>query len=182
MPSSTTFLAVIEVTPDDRVLCSAEGCGHSVYKRVHLVRVDGRTRVYGADCFSRLFGHTDIGRSHPRYGSSQGRALTPEERNLLKSNTEQLIDAFESEHQDELACADASQPAVERCAIDVHNSGTNQRPLFGERHASAGTRSAAEAVARERLAKRYPGVNINLPGYIGLVSMEIEAVVREMVA
>lgn len=180
--SATTFLAVVEIAQEDRVRCSAVGCGHSVYKRVHLVRIDGQTRVYGADCFSRLFGHTAIGRSNPRYGGLDGRALTAEERELLKSNTERLIDMFEREHQAELAHADARRSEAAEPTSDFQNSRRPQGSLFGEAANSVISRSAAEAVARERLGRRYPSVNLDVPGFKWLVLSEIETVIRENVA
>lgn len=52
------LLAVVEVDKADRVVCQAAGCGHGVYRRIHLVRHgDGSLEVYGSDCFGRLFGH-----------------------------------------------------------------------------------------------------------------------------
>jgi hypothetical protein len=145
-----------------------------------LVRVDGRTRVYGADCFSRLFGHTDVGRSHPSYGGLHGRALTPEERKLLALNTERLIEKFEREHREELARAEARRSAAAELDTKLQRARTPQGSLFGLAPASAArSRSEAEAIARRRLAERYPGVNLDLPGFKGLVQLEIERIVRE---
>lgn len=178
MPTAT-LLAVVEVAPDERVRCSAESCGHSVYKRVHLVRVDGRTRVYGADCFARLFGQTEVGRSHPSYGGLQGRALTPEERELLELNTERLIEKFEREHQEELARAESRRSAAAKLDAERRSNYAPQGSLFGQAAPSAMSQSEAEAIARKRLAERHPGVNLDLPGFKGLVFLEIERVLRE---
>ncbi len=178
MPA-TMLLAVVEVARQDRVRCSADGCGHSVYKRVHLVRVDGHTRVYGSDCFSRLFGHTDVGRSNPSYGSLHGRALTPEERELLESNTERLIEKFEREHQEELARAEARQLATPAPRPEPPPDQAPQGTLFAETPTSTIPRAGAEVMARKRLAERHPGVNLDLPGFKGLLRLEIERVIRE---
>lgn len=52
---SPELFAIVEVDQADRVVCQAPGCGHSVYKRIHVVRQYGQTSVYGSDCFARLF-------------------------------------------------------------------------------------------------------------------------------
>lgn len=93
---SPELLAIVEVDQADRVVCQAPGCGHSVCKRIHVVRQYGHASVYGSDCFARLF--ADIVRTgHPRYGTSDARLLTAEEQALLAQNTERLLAQFETE-------------------------------------------------------------------------------------
>jgi hypothetical protein len=99
--SAADLLAVVEVSYDARIICQAPGCGHSVYKRIHLVSQGGALQVLGSDCFSRLFGGGV--RQRPQYGGSAGRVLTPEERGLLLDNTAQLIEQFKAEHDAILA-------------------------------------------------------------------------------
>lgn len=53
---SAYLLDVVEVDRDRRVRCQAEGCGHSVYARIHLVLVDGQFQVLGGNCLQRLYG------------------------------------------------------------------------------------------------------------------------------
>jgi hypothetical protein len=92
------LLAVVEVDKAERVVCQAEGCGHGVFRRIHIVRhADGSLGVYGSDCFGKLFGQ--LANKAPQYGSGEGRELTAEERLMLAENTERLIAQFESEHQ-----------------------------------------------------------------------------------
>lgn len=68
-----TLLAVVEVDKANRVICQAEGCGHGVYRRIHVVRHDdGTVGVYGSGCFGRLFGHLED--KPPRYGTERSRA------------------------------------------------------------------------------------------------------------
>lgn len=98
--SAAELLAVVEVAYAARIVCQAPGCGHSVYKRIHVVSQGGALQVLGSDCFSRLFGGGV--RQRPQFGGSAGRVLTPEERNLLLNNTAQLIEQFKAEHEVEL--------------------------------------------------------------------------------
>ena len=54
------LLQLVEVDPEDKVLCCAPGCGHSVYKKVHIVRDDGKIIVLGQTCFHRLYSDKQI--------------------------------------------------------------------------------------------------------------------------
>jgi hypothetical protein len=95
---NTELLAIVEVDKTDCVTCQAEGCGHGVYKRIHVVRHHGKVSVYSSDCFDRLFGSL-LPDAKPRYGGGDGRQLTADERLLLVENTERLLAQFEAEHQ-----------------------------------------------------------------------------------
>lgn len=95
--NKVSLLAIVEVEKTDRVICRAPGCGHSVYKRIHVIRLDGKVTVYGSECFKRLRGYDAS--EQPHYGTSTGRKLTHEERQLLIENTEKLITQFEAELQ-----------------------------------------------------------------------------------
>jgi hypothetical protein len=88
------LLAIYEVEWEHRIRCQAPGCVRSVHKRVHVVREAGRLMVIGSTCSSRLFGF-GTGRDSPRYGSVAGQRLTDEERQLLISNTEELMARLE---------------------------------------------------------------------------------------
>ena len=175
--TAPVLLAVVEVPHDERVRCAAEGCGHSVYRRVHLVRADGSTRVYGSDCFSRLFGSTPTAQAAPSYTGSAGRPLTPEERDLLSHNTERLIEQFEREHQAAIAEAERRRlsrippPPASMPMPVVQRRPQRQAPTSAE-HADA------EAEARRTLGKRFPGVNFDLPGFKGLLAMEVDRILR----
>ena len=187
--TSPVLLAVVEVPHADRVRCAADGCGHSVFRRVHLVRTGDSTKVYGSDCFTRLFGSTPTGQSAPRYGTGTGRSLTPEERALLIENTERLIEQFEQEHQAEIAEAERRRELMaSRQAQQVPVQAPQQRhahqlaaraaPIV----ATATQRAEAEAQARKTLGERFPGVNLDLPGFKGLVSMEVDKILRQNAA
>jgi len=175
---SPSLLAVVEVPYADRVRCSAQGCGHSVYRRVHLVREASVTRVYGSDCFSRHFGSTHLARSSPHYSSVAGRALTPEERQLLINNTERLIELFEAERLAAIAKVESRRvpPPPERPLV------TLTVPVQQKLEPSREQRGAAEIEARRNLAEKFPGVDLSLPGFKGLLRLEIEKVLRKNAA
>ncbi len=56
MEQQAELLLVIEIPESKKILCQADGCGHSVYRRVHVVRESGKYFVYGEDCARKIFG------------------------------------------------------------------------------------------------------------------------------
>ena len=173
--TAAQLLAVVEVPRDDRVRCQAAGCNHPVFRRIHVVHADAVVRVYGSECFKKLFSGLPIASSTPRYTSSEGRHLSEEERQLLIENTERLIEQFESAYQEELArqAAHATpRPPSARAAVATPPAST---PSAVDRSAA---RIAAEMQAKERVRSKY-GVNPELPGWRGLVLTEMERLLRE---
>jgi len=172
--SAAQLLAVVEVPHDDRVRCQAAGCNHSVFRRIHVVRENSVVRVYGSECFKKLFVGLPVASSMPRYTSSEGRRLTEDERQLLIENTERLVQQFESEYQAELA-----RKAV-LVAVPSTPTQTTPSPLPPQPPTvvSAAARQAAEAHAKQIVRSKYD-VNPELPGWHGLVLMEIERLLRE---
>ena len=104
--------AVVEVEHEDRVQCQCNGCGHVVFKRVHLmVWEDGRIECWGSDCFKREHAGSKNFDGVPSNGGS-GRKLTPEERAMLTNNREQLVAQFRAERkriEDERVAPKATQ-------------------------------------------------------------------------
>lgn len=96
-PPGAYLLAVVEVDPDARILCQAEGCGHSVFKRIHVVLEGTEFKVFGSQCYQRLFGHLGKAAMTPQYGSSEGRRLTADEQLTLAENTARFIELLENE-------------------------------------------------------------------------------------
>ena len=106
---STSLFTIVEVHPSQRIRCQAPGCHKSVYKRIHVIRDGDQVVAVGSDCWARLYAHTTLGASTLRVGSSEGRLLTPEEREMLASNTK----AFVARMEQEAAAADDQRAA--RC-------------------------------------------------------------------
>jgi hypothetical protein len=165
------LLAVVGVDKEARVVCQAPGCGHGVYRRIHVVRHDdGRLGVYGSDCFERLFGH--LLRQAPRYGSGEGRDLTAEERLMLAENTERLISSFEAEHEvllEQARLRQEQQAKVERAAAErverLRAEAEKRRPPSPAEIASV--EREAKAIVRQKY-----DVDPDAPGWRGLVLAE----------
>jgi hypothetical protein len=164
---SSELLAIVEVDRVDRVACQAAGCGHSVYRRIHVVRHDGTLGVYGSDCFARLF--SGLVNHEPRYGGGAGRDLTAEERRMLVENTARLIAQFEVEQQQAL-----EQARLRRAQAEVLERAAAERAERAKADADRRRApTAAELASVEEEAKRMVraeyDVDPNLPGWRGLV-------------
>lgn len=166
--SDAKLLAVVEVPRDERVRCQSSGCNHPVFRRIHVVREGSTIRVYGSECFKKLFVGLPVASATPQYTSSDGRHLTDEERQLLIENTERLIQQFETEYQAELARKaklDSVRPAyVLKPPLPPQQPPTVARPVV---------RHITEAQAKQIVREKY-NVNPELPGWRGLVLAEME--------
>jgi len=173
--STAQLLAVVEVPRDDRVRCQSVGCNHSVFRRIHVVRENSTVRVYGSECFKKLFVGLPVASSTPQYTSSEGRRLTDEERQLLVENTERLIQQFESQYQ-----ADLARKTVFVAVPPAPAKPTPTLPAKAATFVSPTARQAAESQAKQIVRSTY-GVNPDLPGWRGLVLIEMERILRENV-
>ena len=99
MSEQARLIAIVGVAQDERVQCQQPGCGHSVYRRIHVVQQAGKLLVLGSTCFEKRFG-TALALGNATYGGGAGRALTAEERELLIQNTAELIARFEREREE----------------------------------------------------------------------------------
>ncbi|MFM9969575.1 MAG: hypothetical protein ACKVQK_14395 [Burkholderiales bacterium] len=183
--SAANLLAVVEVPREDRVRCQAVGCNHSVFRRIHVIRDPSGIHVYGSECFKKLFAGLPVASSSPKYSSSDGRQLTDEERQWLAANTERLIEQFESQYQEEL------KRQTRFASLNTKPTKTSQqeRPLENPPSpvpakpatlVSESARQAAEVQAKQIIRSTY-GVNPELPGWRGLVLIEMERILRENV-
>ena len=91
------FLAVIEIPKSKRILCQAEGCGHSVYKRVHIIKKKNVTGVYGSECAKKIFG-TWLKSETPSLTSISGVKLSDSDLDLLRENTEKLLEKLRADY------------------------------------------------------------------------------------
>src|SRR5690606_20130128 len=176
------LLAVIEVPHDERVRCMADGCGHSVYKRVHIIRRDDALLVYGSTCFARDFSGHEIAKSSPQLTSHAGRVLTAEERQLLVSNTEHLIQRFESEQA--AAVAKEKARVIDRPPATTRSWTPPARPVSTPKlpQFTAAERASVEPEARRLLDEKFPGLDFDSPGFTGLLQMEIDRILRGRMA
>lgn len=174
------LLAVIEVSHDDRVRCMAAGCGHSVFKRVHIIRRDSALLVYGSTCFAREFHGHEVTASSPRFTSHTGRILSAEERQLLTSNTEQLIARFEAEEAAAETKKEASsiRRSTQSARTDAERPSSNFPRTPKRLQFTAAERASAEPEARQLLNAEFPGLDFDSPGFNGLLQMEIDRILR----
>lgn len=166
------LLSVVEVPPDKRVRCQAEGCGHGVFKRIHVVEHDGRVGVYGSECYARLFGAG--GRLRPaRYGGGEARMLTDAERQMLEQNARDLIERFEQERRDEIQRQALQEEKQRRTLAELKKRYKATPP-----DCPAGVLDAAVAEAKALVRQRH-NVDPELPGFVGLVRIYAQQIIKQ---
>jgi len=170
---SVQLLAIVEVPHDERVRCQANGCNHPVFRRIHVVQDESGIHVYGSECFKKLFLGLPVASSTPAYTSAEGRSLTDEERQLLIENTARLIQQLEAEYQTEIARKAAFAQATARPAPDMLPSPTSHQ---GKRTNPPAEWLVVEAQAKATVRSKY-GVDPELPGWHGIVLMEMKRIV-----
>jgi hypothetical protein len=158
------------------VRCQSTGCNHPVFRRIHVVRENSTIRVYGSECFKKLFVGLPVASAMPQYTSSDGRHLTDEERQLLIENTERLIQQFESEFQTELArkavLGATRPPPVLKPSLPLP-------PLQPTIVARTVDRNEIEKQAKQIVRAKY-NVDPDLSGWRGLVLVEMKRIKDEM--
>lgn len=114
---SAYLLDVVEVDRGRRVRCGAEGCGHSVYARIHILLVDGRFQVLGGNCFQRLYGRV-LQDAKSYYGGSVGAPtrLDDDMRLLLATNTAEFVERLEARRLELEALAETRRALVQNKA------------------------------------------------------------------
>ena len=197
--TSDGLLAVIEVPYESRVCCMAPSCGHSVYKRIHIVRQSGQLLILGSSCFSRIYAGQALATSSPRLTSTAGRQLTQEERDLLAGNTERLIEKFEIDQQTETKRRDLEQRQAPHPTISTPNdedfflfnrqlrgpARENRNYTSFRRRPDPFTpaqRASVEPEARAKLNSELPGIDLDSPGFNGLLQSEIDRILRGRMA
>lgn len=97
-------MAVFAVDPARRVRCQCGSCKRTVYAKVHMIWWgERRFECWGRDCYRRELGSAAHGKStKPIYPSVAGRELTPEERDLIDHNTQDLVDRFRGQFEREI--------------------------------------------------------------------------------
>lgn len=163
--SDAKLLAVVEVSYDDRVRCQAAGCGHPVYRRIHVVQDETGIHVYGSECFKKLFLGMPVATSMPTYTSADGRKLTDAERQMLVENTERLIQQLQAEHEE--------AQAARRAAIASTRSTQLPPPRRLTDSPKAIVPLDIEAQAKANIRTKY-NVDPDLPGWRGLLLDEIK--------
>lgn len=113
------LLSIVEVSHANRIRCQADGCGHSVFKRIHVVLDNGKFHVLGSQCFAKFYGGLGTAAA-PYYGDGGARPLTDDERAMLVENTARFIEQLENERIDTervAAAFEAERQQTERVAV-----------------------------------------------------------------
>ena len=90
----TDLVAIVSVEFAARILCQNPGCGHAVYRRIHVVNDAGQWLLLGSTCFAKLYG-SEQALGAPRVGNAEGKTLSAEEREQLLANTEEFMRSLE---------------------------------------------------------------------------------------
>lgn len=170
-------------------MCQADGCGHAVYKRIHVVQVGDQLQVLGSECFKRLFGHLESARQSPRYGDGEGRRLSAEERRAMLENTSRLIALLEQEYRraeevkrrqvvvvPALKSTGLFHPRARWAGIGLRNAQPVDRV---KNEIDPSLMAAARKLALQKLAAENPGVDLTAPGWSGLVGMKARELIRQ---
>lgn len=97
-----TLLAIVSVSENERVQCQHPGCGHGVYAAIHMVLVNDDIQCWGSTCYGHEAGMIIGQPMKALYPSLGGRKLTSEERALLQTNRDLLIEHFKAEHEEKI--------------------------------------------------------------------------------
>jgi len=153
------FITIVEVPEHKKVWCQAKGCGHTVYRRVHVIRQNGQISVFGSDCAKRLFGEK-LKNAKPVIHQSDGIPLTDADVELLKNNTEELIARLKQEYKDKNT-PEAANP------LDFSSMTDDQL----EQH-------CLEQVKQQFRKER--GINPDLPGFAGWAKVEAKKLFKRI--
>lgn len=173
------LLAILQLDREDRVRCQADGCNHVVYQRVHVVEQGGQVQVLGSTCFQRLVGQAHAKASTPTFTSAEGRALSPEERALLLENTNALVAKLQAEHEQKRL-----DRSVQASLVPSRSGSINPPPAFARRvplGRSDPLRDVDPATLQRAMAnlqQQHPGIDFRLPGFQGLIYLELKKLAR----
>lgn len=157
------LIAVIEVPDDKKVICQSEACGRSVYKSVHIVRMNGEIQILGSECFKKYAVELRSQKQlKPMYGTSDGISLSEYELSLLRENTEQLISEFESKY----ASASIEESKVSDTSDYSDLSDTELK--------------AFSLVTIKDNFRKNKGLNPELPGWAGWVKSDAESLYNHL--
>lgn len=117
-------LAVVEVDPDRRVCCQAADCGKSIWKAVHVVRIEGNLQIVGSTCFKKLYGDV-VPAGIGKYTGNESRKLSELERQQLLENTEAFVRMLElrfAQASAEAHQAEQARREAETAALNVNQT------------------------------------------------------------
>lgn len=141
--------------------------------------------MYGSTCFARQFANQSLRSEKPRLTGSISRVLSVEERALLAENAERLIAHFEADRIADLKNQGEKETTATFPRGQISARATNPA-LTSIRSAqkrqvkfSPEDRAAVEPDALRSLNARFPGLDFYSPGFIGLLQLEIDSILRK---
>ncbi len=196
------LLAIIEVPKEDKVLCQLDGCKHPVYKQIHVVDIDSKLMVIGSSCYKKHFSELIATDNTPKYTSATGKALTDEERELLRNNTEALVEKLKLENQERIAKGKERERLQK---IETENQNKLNEELEKKKRERLANRDFANkpkkvfqrgdrykhlteeqvmAIALDKAKDHFrkdKGVNPELPGWVGWVNATAKEYFEKMI-
>jgi hypothetical protein len=193
------LLAVVEVEKEKSIICQAAGCGHAVFKRIHVVKVGSTFQVLGSECFKRIYGNLDTKLVAPQYGSWNGRRLTDDERLALVENTGRFIERLEAERAEfermealrieAKRLEDERRLAIKRQyheTLTAAKANRNNRFVVPEKSAinqsHVPDNERMQVLLRDakvKLRAQHPGIDVDSPGWSGLVLLEVRKMLKQ---
>ncbi|MEN2505517.1 hypothetical protein V8Z77_01195 [Stutzerimonas stutzeri] len=153
------LLAIVESPREKRVRCQYNECSHPTYKAVHIVKFpDGSIKCVGSSCYSILQREqASLKNVKPTFGDRTSSRLTEEERALLISNTEELIERFRT------------------AALETK---TFPKGRIEPRKSDKVLRDRAHEIAREKFLDK--GINPDLAGWKGWFETEVKEIYERL--
>lgn len=153
------LVLVLEVPPHKKILCQAKGCGHAVFRRVHVIRQRGELGVFGSSCAKKLLGEK-LKRMRPTIGGQRGVTLSELDVDLLRYNTIELIAKLQKNMESE-----SGQHALPE--VDYRSFSDTQLEKV-----------CLERAKKEFRAKR--GLDPDAPGWVGWVKMDAKKLFKKL--
>lgn len=166
------------------IRCQAEDCNHVVFRRIHVVNINGQFRLYGSTCFDQLIKSNPVLDATPRFQllGGEARGLTEAERQLLEANTQQLLELIEQEYADAAAARAAELARLKEendKRYDIGNGGSLFRGKPAAYYAPYPEREEIPpelwGLAKARVRAEHK-IDPDQPGWHGLVLYAVDAI------
>ena len=158
--ASPELLAIVEVDREKRVRCKHEGCKHTVYKRIHIVRLaGGAISCFGQTCYKAIERqYPSLKKKRPAFGDRSSQPLSDEELAMLETNTEALLERFRLLYAEEKK----AQPVTPKL----------------DRKSDASLKEYATKVTRQRFLDK--GINPDTAGFKGWAEAEAKEMYEKL--
>ena len=154
------LLAIVEVDKKKRVRCQHKGCKHTVYKRIHIVRLAGGViSCVGQTCYKAIESqYPSLKKKRPAFGDRSSQPLSDEELAMLETNTEALLERFR--------LLDAKEKEAEPVTPQL------------DRKSDASLKEYASKATRQRFLAK--GIDPDSPGFKGWAEAEAKELYEKL--